>query len=1022
MERREESDPARPHGPGSLDRGAEAAPPRRRTAVAPELGTIDLLLRAGDYGQAWEDCRRLLREPDFSDHPGLVRRTAYSLDKLGRFEDVRALLEPFLAEAPVPDELGEREELARCRLILGKVLHELGRLAEAEAQGHLALSTLRDDATGPEAGFVHNLLGTIRFRQGEADEARTHFRAALDHFRSRGDVTNLALAYINLGHVHKSRCEWDRAVEHYNAAYYLRATEGEFQDQGAILQNLALVQLKLGRYEEAQGHLETSLRQARNLGSRARVLRSHLALALLGREMWDLKLMRQHLEAAQTESGSPPPGRDGCLLVMEAAYLARFEGRVDDAERQAEDLRARVESLAARGDLMVESLLLDGSLALDRGDAPTAEHSYRRARELAHADLDRFEETKALLGLAEVAIRARHTEEAERTCQMLAERLVSGGEQPMLARVHLLRGRIALELRADPEEALGWFRRARDLWRRLVLPRQETLADLRMAASLLALGRAGEAAALAQAARERLAGGVDVPFGTAAELAALEETLRERLAHPPSPGIDGGRAFARMEELVSSDAGVGEKLRGVLLLIIEALSAEGGFVARSLESGLEVVSSASMGRLQGRRTWSRSALGLGEVVEPTVVKHPPTSGAGASSEDSSAPALVWPITFFGRPHLVWVERREAGRVGWGRAELDYGMVLLAEASRGLRPLVPLGGVDDGGLEGSVHLADVITQNHRMHSILELIRRVADSDLTVLLQGETGTGKKLLAEVLHRASDRRDRAFVTVDCAALTDSLLESELFGHRKGAFTGATSDRVGLLEEGNGGTVFLDEIDKSGLSVQRRLLHMLDSGEVRPVGATGYKRLDVRVVCATSCPDLRQEVAEGRFLKDLFYRLNDISIVVPPLRERPDDVALLAEWFVERFAARLGRKIAGVTPAFHAALASHAWPGNVRELEKAIRRAITLADDGGFLVPDLLPSAVLESSGSGDGAVGGSLHDRLERYERGLLIEALDRHAWNKSRAAVELGLSRRGLKNKIERYRLDRRRSRRR
>jgi len=200
----------------------------------------------------------------------------------------------------------------------------------------------------------------------------------------------------------------------------------------------------------------------------------------------------------------------------------------------------------------------------------------------------------------------------------------------------------------------------------------------------------------------------------------------------------------------------------------------------------------------------------------------------------------------------------------------------------------------------------------------------------------------------------------------------------------------------------------------------MLDSGEVRPVGSTGYRRLDVRVVCATSCPDLRQEVQEGRFLKDLYYRLNDIAIVVPALRERPEDVALLAEWYIELFAGRLGREIAGVAPAFHQALAAHSWPGNVRELEKAIRRAVTLAEPNALLQPDLLPATVLESWEHTGTAGGRSLREKMERFERNLLVEVLEQTKWNRTRAAAELGLSRKGLKNKICRYGLDRRRSR--
>jgi len=180
-------------------------------------------------------------------------------------------------------------------------------------------------------------------------------------------------------------------------------------------------------------------------------------------------------------------------------------------------------------------------------------------------------------------------------------------------------------------------------------------------------------------------------------------------------------------------------------------------------------------------------------------------------------------------------------------------------------------------------------------------------------------------------------------------------------------------------------------------------------------------VVCATSCTDLRQEVKEGRFLKDLYYRLNDISIQVPPLRERADDIPLLAEWFLEKQAGEMTREIRGVAPALHAALAAHSWPGNIRELEKAIRRVVVLAENGAVVGPELLPAAVLESYGSAEASPGHTLRERLEGYERSLVLEVLERTGWNRTRAAVELGLSRKGLKNKIQRYTLDRRRSRR-
>jgi DNA-binding NtrC family response regulator len=308
----------------------------------------------------------------------------------------------------------------------------------------------------------------------------------------------------------------------------------------------------------------------------------------------------------------------------------------------------------------------------------------------------------------------------------------------------------------------------------------------------------------------------------------------------------------------------------------------------------------------------------------------------------------------------------------------------------------------------------------MLGIVSLVGKINRSRLTILLEGETGTGKTLIARAVHRSSDRAAGPFVTLDCAALPETLLESELFGHVKGAFTGAVTDKKGLFEEADGGTILLDEIGKAGLPTQRRLLHFLDKGEVRPVGATTYRKLDVRVICATSNRNLRADVEKGAFLKDLFYRLNDIMIQVPPLRERVEDVALLAEYFLATFRAETRREIAGISRAAMSRLEQYDWPGNVRELEKAVRRAAILCDDGGWITPDLLPPEITGAAAGhrpGRPSDAPPLKGLVEETERRVVRQALEQNGWNKSRAARSLGLSRKGLKNKIQRYGLDRR-----
>jgi transcriptional regulator with PAS, ATPase and Fis domain len=308
----------------------------------------------------------------------------------------------------------------------------------------------------------------------------------------------------------------------------------------------------------------------------------------------------------------------------------------------------------------------------------------------------------------------------------------------------------------------------------------------------------------------------------------------------------------------------------------------------------------------------------------------------------------------------------------------------------------------------------------MLQILKLVEKINRSNLTVLLQGETGTGKTLIAKAIHLSSPRAEAPFVTVDCASLPENLLESELFGYMKGSFTGANQDKKGLFEEAEGGTIFLDEIGRAGLSVQRRLLHLLDKGEVRPIGSNTYRKLDVRVICATSSKNLRDDVAQGGFIKDLYYRLNDISIVVPPLRDRVEDIPLLADYFLDTFVSETRRDISGFSKAAMGRLLRFGWPGNVRELEKVVRRACILCEDGESIGVEHLPEDLLDSSSAtapASKAPDGRLHETVEETERQLVRKALEENNWNKSRAAQALGLSRKGLKNKITRYNLDRR-----
>jgi two-component system response regulator HupR/HoxA len=313
--------------------------------------------------------------------------------------------------------------------------------------------------------------------------------------------------------------------------------------------------------------------------------------------------------------------------------------------------------------------------------------------------------------------------------------------------------------------------------------------------------------------------------------------------------------------------------------------------------------------------------------------------------------------------------------------------------------------------GRYRFEEIIGNSPALQQMLGLVERVVTSDATVLITGETGTGKELVARAIHYNGVRAERPFRTENCGALAPDMLTDELFGHKRGAFTGASDDREGLLESANGGTVFLDEIGDCPADLQTRLLRVLDQGEVRRIGENEPRRVDVRVLAATH-HDLERDVENGAFRRDLFFRLNVVTIRLPALRERKEDIPLLVQHFVSQLCTRTGKTVQGCSAETVALLAAHDFPGNIRELRNEIERAFTLTEPGAYITADLLSPKFAELRAAPPTNGGGSLRAAVERYEAQLIREALDRNGGNQTRTATDLSLSRRGLIDKLQKY----------
>ncbi|MEN6447460.1 MAG: sigma-54 dependent transcriptional regulator [Syntrophaceae bacterium] len=302
---------------------------------------------------------------------------------------------------------------------------------------------------------------------------------------------------------------------------------------------------------------------------------------------------------------------------------------------------------------------------------------------------------------------------------------------------------------------------------------------------------------------------------------------------------------------------------------------------------------------------------------------------------------------------------------------------------------------------------IYAESASMKQVLDLTRQVSSSDVTVLILGESGTGKELIARMLHYEGKGRKGKFVVMDCGATPQTLIEGELFGYRRGAYTGALKDKKGIIEEADGGTLFLDEIGNISQEMQTRLLRVLESGEFRRIGDVDQQHVDIRVIAATNA-DLKAKVEKGEFREDLFYRLKVITIQLPPLRERKEDIAGLSQVFLTEFAGKAGKNVTGISREAMNMLMSHHWPGNVRELKNIIQSAVVFCRNNTITPDDILPSGIFDAQAplTEDGL------NPIEAHEKAMVIQALKKSNWVQKDAAALLGISKRVMHYKVRKY----------
>lgn len=942
-------------------------------------------------------------------------------DCLQRRGELDAALECIKRTMALLPNDGDQSLRGRALFRAGKLNLRLGDYHQALHLCQASYDILRVSDEHVENGLLELTLGAIHMRSGRVQESKEFFESALFSFRRMKHREGVARALNNLGSLLKNGPRWRDALDYLQRALAVSEDIGNSPHIATHCTNLGILLTKLCEWNEAETLLARSISIHKELSNTFHLACTLLAMGNLQRRRGKFDAAAEVYAEARAICEEHGYARELVLCWETTGDLQADQGKLEDARRSLQEALKMALEVAPGGDLVPEIQRRLAQLELQNGQLSAARElalaSVRGARRVG----DAVEGGAAMRVLGEVRSQRGQKRGAERVLRR------------SLAMLSRTPDRLELSL---TQAALG----------RHLAGRQETVGNRICREALHSLQAAGEffvsadlpasaASVLIDTAAARAAcGDYDLALRDLARASHFAEQVARPDLHEKlnlvRRSLERGTAQAavlsspEMEVVrewstsISTGAAPRGNLENMLQFAVGRLNSLRAFLALPNDGCLKVAAVVCMEVAAARK------------ILPLVEKHRQRTGVVLSTEISQDPrfheekeSIFSGVTSFAAitlrlprgDGLLYVDRDTA----FGQADLRVLSALAGLLSVGLihnhAAGAPKPAITPPQGERSGPLADYITVDPEILQSFQHLERVGKSAVSILLLGETGTGKGLLAQCIHRLSGRRTQTFVPVNCAAIPENLLESELFGHVSGAFTGARREKPGLFEEAAGGTIFLDEISRTSLGVQAKLLHAIDTHEIRRVGATQSKRIDVRVVCASHA-DLWTAIRNGVFLEDLFYRLSDFTVFLPPLRERTGDVELLLDHFFERVCREMKRRPHPIEGEVRERLLTHEWRGNIRELIQVVRRLIALGSDGERLTLDLLPPEIRDDQAPGPGTepepllAGGSLREQVTLLERRLISDALAHTGWNRSAAARRLSISYPNLLAKIK------------
>jgi len=979
--------------------------------VGPEEELGDMHFSTENYSVALEYYEKALQKIHGNPHPSellrIYRKISDCYVQKGLLHEAMTFLESAESQCDEHDAFG-KGTLACLR---GIILRENGAIEKALHEGCTAYRLLRGGDDHQEVGRVQRLIAICYARLGRKDEAEQYFLDALSSYRRIDDAVGESYVLNSLGIFHKDACRFSRAVHFFNRSLELCEKMGLTQNRVRVTLNLGITHLKSRDFAQAISAFSNARKMSSGSGDDQLYIRATLMLGSAQTKTHEHAAAEKHLLEARVIAERRAYGREIALADEYLGDLMVARGDLEGALQNYSTSLSRAKKMSLEGDIVAEVLRRETEVFLVQRKPDDAVSVGKRALEVAEKSGEIYEigYVKRAIGLAYALLGneaeaekfiassiktfrdANNPYEASRSSCMFCEHLLGkGGDQELLRARKLMNSALAYFEQAEEYRDMAECHVLMTRIERDLKNRDECLLHMYEAQRLSEDLRDRNLLRRVRRLRRSIEEEVSLALSTPVEGADISSDLSHSFAKNPHAVTVLNHLLGDLMNKITfghgfvSLFGSGNGSRKIMVLARRGVSEPASrlltewFLARGEE---DIAVSALLTDVfhDKRSAPIRDVLpGRGALYLHPLCRGKEPFGllCFQSDGDSGVPPRLGQV-----PDVV---ATYAGFIDF----LVQGCIV--ETGQGVK--------EQGAGRGD-DFRHFITRNERMLRILNLAEKVAYSDSSVLLMGETGTGKGLVAQAIHNLSPRRDRKFVHVNCAALPETILESELFGHVKGSFTGAICDKKGLLAEADGGTIFLDEIGKTSFVLQGKLLQFLDTRKVRPVGSNEMIPVNVRIIFASKS-DLLTMSRNGEMLEDFYYRINDFPITIPPLRERVEDVHLLAEYFLKVLTEGMNKRVRGFSEEALSLLAGYEWPGNVRELEKIVKRAVILSENDGIVTPDLINFDEAEGSGAAN-IYRLSLPDRIKDLEKRIISESLIRNGWNRSIAASELGIS---------------------